>query len=90
MTLGIAMALLMIQKGMVLIRLSRSEYFPIIINISAINIDVTSMGINAPRNDLFISLIFDLLKLSSKEPSSTMRMSPMVPNTGNRIEKSGS
>ena len=46
-------------------------------------------GSNEPRKDFPIKLNLVLLNSSSKEPSSTISISPKVPKTGKAAEKSG-
>ena len=83
------MALLMMQKGIALIRLILNEVFPKYWNIKASNNAIPIIENNAPNKDFLTSAIFDLLKSNSKEPSSTMRIRPIVANMGRSLEKSG-
>jgi hypothetical protein len=47
------------------------------------------MGIKAPKTDFLITPIFDLSSLSSNDPSRTISINPIEPNTGNMGAKSG-
>lgn len=83
------MALLITQNGIAFVKLSFSPKWPKCLKENASRNAKAIIGIKAPKNDFLISPNLDLLSSSSNEPSSTIRISPTVPNTGRTGEKSG-
>ena len=88
-TLGIAMALLIIQNGIALVRLSLNPKPPKYSNANANPKAMPAIVNIAPKKDFRISFSFDLFSSSSRDPSRTIKISPIVPKTGRIVENSG-
>ena len=78
-----AMALLIMHNGTALIKSVLKGTSDIREKKKAIKNDNRSMGINAPQMDLLISPTFDACNFNSREPSSTIKIKPIVPRIGN-------
>jgi hypothetical protein len=81
-TLGMAIALLIIHNGIAFIKLFLNEYCPKCINKKArIKLRI-NIGNKASKSDLPITGNFCLFNSNSREPSSTISISPIVPKMG--------
>ena len=87
--LGMAMELLITASGTMFARETLKSYPPISLMAKAPKNEKASMGKSATANDFFTSESFDLFSSSSREPSSTINISPMVPSIGNACVRFG-
>jgi hypothetical protein len=85
-----AIALLITQNGMALVKLFLSPKFPTYLKANARRNAKAIIGIKAQKKDFLINPNLVLLSSSSNEPSSTIKISPIVPKTGRTDEKLGS
>ena len=83
MALGIAIALLIIHNGTAFIKSVLKGTSDIREKKKAIKNDSRSIGINDPQIDLLISPTFEACNFNSRDPSSTIKIKPMVPRMGN-------
>ena len=89
-TVGIAMALLITQRGIAFARLSLKVLLPKYWNKPARINARAKIGRVPPRSDLMIRGFVELFNSSSRAPSRTIRIKPIVPRIGKIGPKLGS
>ena len=82
MALGIAIALLIIHKGTAFMSNVLKGTSDINEKKKAIKNDSRSIGIKEPNMDFLMSPVFDGCNFNSKDPSSTIKIKPIVPKIG--------
>lgn len=78
-----AMALLIIHNGTALINRVLNGTSEIREKKKAIKKESSRIGMKDPKIDFFINPTFDGCSFNSREPSSTIKINPIVPRMGN-------